>query len=1403
MRLNKWILLFFFSLSSLLSFGQISITENFNDSNFTSQPQWFGDTADFFININKQLQSKANSSSATKSMVIGSSIIDSASWEFFVELNFDPSASNFARVYLSSNQKDLSSSLEGYFVQIGGQSGIVDEVSLFRQDGSGLTKLIDGRDGTVGLSPRLKVQIRKDLSNNWELWVDTSANFSNLIREGSAQDSTYNSSKYFGVYCKYTSSRSDDFFFDDFILTGLSQQDKIRPKLNSIEVLDSNSLELLFSEKLDANTALISSNYFIDGGIGVPFDVRFTGSDSTKLILQLSTPLVNGNAYQLSYENIADSAGNLILKDSITFTYLFLQMAEYRDVVINEFYPDFNPSNGLPEAEFIELLNVSKKIIGLKDWTLSDATSSTMLDSLILRSGEYVIICSQSNAQLFTTYGKVMGIPNFPSLNNSGDLIQIKDAQNNIVDEINYTRDWYQDPSKDDGGYTIEQINPITFCTGATNFKASLNIVGGTPGAQNSVFDTVPDQTEPVLLGYELLSNQDLLLSFNEPLDSNSVLAANYLFTPLIDIASVENRAPQYDKVKLSLVNPLDSGRVVKLKIVGLTDCEGNILDSNQLVDIVLPSLPRKRDIVINEIFCDFSPSVGLPEREFVELYNRSDRVFDLNNWKIEDLSAGGELPQKLFYPGNYLILVSANDTAEYSAFGEVLGVSSFPSLNNGADLIELKDSRGKVIDEVNYTIEWYRDAQKQNGGYSLEQLNPLTDCTGKNNFTASIASIGGTPGIQNSVYDTLPDTTGPVLTSVDVLSNDSLLVQFNERLSSESLDSTLFSFNTTATVGVAQIQEPDLTSILLILSTPIDSGIIHEITVSNLKDCHGNLISTNNSQEIVVPGVPDYRSVVINEFYVDFTPSNGLPEAEFIEIYNASNKIFNLKDWTLGDKTTLSTLDNYIFSPGDYLIICDVGNESAYANYGPTQGQLRFASLNNSGDQIVLQDDRGKIIDQLAYNEEWYGSTEKSSGGYTFEQINPNRPCNGPINFRASTASIGGTPGRVNSIFNNQADVDPPILSEIFVINKDTLRVVFNEGLDTALLEVVDFSFSNANSVESLVPVYPELNELKLKLSNPLDSGELISISVSSIVDCSGNINNDTLQIQFALPQSVSAGDVVINEILFNPRTGGYDFVELFNQSGKILSFKNWSFTNKELGEIANKKTITQEPILFFPNDHIAFTENKLNILLEYPLSVQSNIIEINDLPSYNDDEGTVVIVNELNKTIDEVFYSEAYHLQLLDDDDGVSLERIFPSGSSNDPRNFHSAAESVGFATPGYQNSQHSKPQEFGGNIGIQPEVFSPDQDGVDDLLFVNYQFDKPGYIGTLRIYDQEGRLVKMLANNELLATSGSFNWDGVNEQGTRASIGIYVLLFEVFNAEGETKTFKEPIVLGGNLD
>jgi flagellar hook assembly protein FlgD len=194
---------------------------------------------------------------------------------------------------------------------------------------------------------------------------------------------------------------------------------------------------------------------------------------------------------------------------------------------------------------------------------------------------------------------------------------------------------------------------------------------------------------------------------------------------------------------------------------------------------------------------------------------------------------------------------------------------------------------------------------------------------------------------------------------------------------------------------------------------------------------------------------------------------------------------------------------------------------------------------------------------------------------------------------------------------------------------------------------------------------------------------------------------------------------------------------------------------------------------------------------------------LQLPSMPAFNDDKGTVVLLHG-DDILDEFSYSAGMHFGLISNPEGVSLERIDPDKPTQTNTNWHSAAASSGWATPANQNSQFRKLSGFEENsVVVEPETISPDNDGYNDVAFIRYKFDEPGYVANVSIYDARGRELKKLAMNHLLAVEGEFAWDGLRQDGKRADIGIYVIYFEVFNLKGVVKKYKKVCVVAERLN
>ncbi|MEO1256368.1 MAG: hypothetical protein AAFY41_15975, partial [Bacteroidota bacterium] len=218
-------------------------------------------------------------------------------------------------------------------------------------------------------------------------------------------------------------------------------------------------------------------------------------------------------------------------------------------------------------------------------------------------------------------------------------------------------------------------------------------------------------------------------------------------------------------------------------------------------------------------------------------------------------------------------------------------------------------------------------------------------------------------------------------------------------------------------------------------------------------------------------------------------------------------------------------------------------------------------------------------------------------------------------------------------------------------------------------------------------------------------------------------------------------------------------------------------------------------------PRDYLVLTSDPEVLLNNYPKGDFSKFLEVTPFPGYPNDTGNVVLINALEVVEERFFYDEEFHYNLLEDVDGVSLERVSFEAITNNPDNWRSASSTVGFATPGYANSQALEGSASPvGKVSPDPKVFIPgDAARGRDFTRINYQLDEPGKFANVDIYDQSGRLVKNLANGVSLASTGFLRWDGDTDGGGIARMGYYVIIFEIYDSNGNTELIKETVVVG----
>ncbi|MBZ0242696.1 MAG: lamin tail domain-containing protein, partial [Bacteroidales bacterium] len=510
------------------------------------------------------------------------------------------------------------------------------------------------------------------------------------------------------------------------------------------------------------------------------------------------------------------------------------------------------------------------------------------------------------------------------------------------------------------------------------------------------------------------------------------------------------------------------------------------------------------------------------------------------------------------------------------------------------------------------------------------------------------------------------------------------------------------------------------------------ENGYRYTLTVSNMADLAGN----------ISPAIETYFSffmaatndVVINEIMADPTPYVGLPEWEFVELFNRTPFTIELEGWQLQIGSSLKEIGAVTLAPNGYMILCHQDGAAAMGTYGTVFGFSSF-QLSNAGASLTLLSADGRTISSVSYTDKWYNDAAKADGGWTIEQIDPNNPCGGKNNWTASIHPDGGTPGSLNSV--DAPNVFAPKVARFQLQNNNIIQLWFDQQMDE-----ISLSQPNAYTIESsgLHPVLATLNPndasfVELQFDDPFEPGNVYKLLLSEdLMNCAGLNVEAGSHIIFGLPDEVMAGDVLVNEILFNPLGDGVDYVEIYNISDKVLDL-NQLWLGNVRQTIPNPpdttlKIITDDSYLLLPASYALLTTNSTKVLQQFYTADTAVFIEMESFPTYSNSDGTVLLKAKTGALIDLFSYTESMHYPLLTTYKGVSLERISFDSPSNEGSSWHSAAESVGFGTPGLQNSMFRAFPELDDAITIEPELFSPDGDGRDDVTSIAYSFDEAGY-------------------------------------------------------------------------
>lgn len=647
-----------------------------------------------------------------------------------------------------------------------------------------------------------------------------------------------------------------------------------------------------------------------------------------------------------------------------------------------------------------------------------------------------------------------------------------------------------------------------------------------------------------------------------------------------------------------------------------------------------------------------------------------------------------------------------------------------------------------------------------------------------------------------------VPDVTPPAILSTTATSSVTVDILFNEPVEKGSSEVRLnYIVNNGIGMPVTAIQDAINTALVhLVFNSSFINGTHYQLAINGVTDYSGNAIS-NGIASFSFYNAKQY-DIVIDEIMADPSPQVALPNTEWIELKNTTPFSVNLAGWRITDLTAPSgTMPAYVLKPDSFVIVCPGSAVAAMSAFGVAIAVTGFPSLDNGGDQLTLTNAQGDIIHTVNYTDNWYLNDLKKEGGWTLEMVDTKNPCSGFSNWKASTNDKGGTPGNKNAVDGIHADDRSPTLLRAYTTDSLHIVLVFDEPLDfTKASAISNYNISEGigqpQTASALAPVF---NKVYLTVNSPLQPRKVYKVTVTGVTDCVGNGIGSANKTKLGLASATDSFDVVINEILFNPVSNGVDYVELYNRSPKVIDLKNMYIANRNTaGAISSITPLSPETYLFYPEEFIVITSDASIVKRDFIVEQADAIIEVTSTPSYNDDKGDVVILNEQGKIVDELIYNEKWHFKLIDNTEGVALERIDYSAGTQHEENWHSASTSIGYGTPTYKNSQYRMDLQEQAGLTIVPDIVSPDNDGMDDFVTIGYHFSTPGYVANITIFDAIGRPVRYLQRNVLCGIKGNFRWDGLGEKFQKLPVGIYIIYTNIFNLNGKKKQFKNVIVL-----
>jgi len=515
----------------------------------------------------------------------------------------------------------------------------------------------------------------------------------------------------------------------------------------------------------------------------------------------------------------------------------------------------------------------------------------------------------------------------------------------------------------------------------------------------------------------------------------------------------------------------------------------------------------------------------------------------------------------------------------------------------------------------------------------------------------------------------------------------------------------------------------------------------------------------------------------------------------EFVEIFNAGKDTIDLNGWQIGDSLELDQITDagygMLLQPGQFGVILDgsyFGNSTTYDTLIPGTALIltindgsfgQYGWSNSSAEPVIMTDMQGDTLQIYYYSAD-------NLPGFSDEKIILNNN-NSSANWSNSLV-LRGTPGSLNSVSPAELDLElDTIWTEPALPAEGTSFTIRGTAKNNGLRAISQFSAIlyedlNENSIMDSIEIRNSKN-----FSVALESGDStmfdieapgmpegshrLGVTVSLAGDEKPGNNTNFILVRIEPLNN----PVIINEIMYRPSTGLAEWIEIYNRGEQPINMNNWY-----IADARDTVEINSSQAVIGPGEFLVLGKDS-NLAFDYGVDIEKIII-LASFPTLNNDQDDLRLLTLSGNLEERVSYSSDWMGR--ETEAGVSLERINPHLSSQIADNWTASVAALG-CTPGRQNSVYIEKQVLKSSISIYPNPFSPDSDGFEDYALIQYDLPVVSAFVTVDIYDMLGRMVRRLSDRMVVGHEGSLVWDGRDDAGRVARMGMYIVLFRVFDA------------------